>query len=201
LPSVPGGVRPLRLGCPPSTPVPIALAAITPPSIRLSGALADQWVPFLLPIEALDTGREMMARAAADAGRPDTATVTASVPLAVAADHDQAARIAARWLVTYATRMGPVYPRVLQAHGYGSELDVLLAANTDPRNPQLPAAAERLARDVLVFGTYDEAPDLCNAWLEHADALSLVAPFGVSADQLLESLTSVSSRGPVDERV
>jgi hypothetical protein len=97
--------------------------------------------------------------------------------------------------------MGPVYPRVLQAHGYGSELDVLLAANTDPRNPQLPAAAERLARDVLVFGTYDEVPDLCNAWLEHADALSLVAPFGVSADQLLESLTSVSSRGPVDERV
>lgn len=192
LPAVPHGVRPLRLGCPPTVPVPIALAAVTVPSIRLAGVLADQWVPFLLPPAAVDAGRELMAGAAAAAGRTDAATVTASVPLALAEDRDGAARIAARWLLTYATRMGPVYPKMLRSHGYHDELDALLDANADRQDARLPAAAERLADDVLLYGTYDEAPGLCRAWLEHADALSAVAPFGVSAEQIADTIEAIS---------
>jgi alkanesulfonate monooxygenase SsuD/methylene tetrahydromethanopterin reductase-like flavin-dependent oxidoreductase (luciferase family) len=160
----------------------------------LAGALADQWVPFLLPPSALDTGRELMAGAAASAGRADATTVTASVPLALAADRDGAARIAARWLVTYATRMGPVYPRMLRAHGYHHELDALLDANKNPQDAHLPAAAQRLADDVLLYGTYDEAPQLCRSWLEHADALTAVAPFGVPAEQIAEIIDAISRR-------
>jgi alkanesulfonate monooxygenase SsuD/methylene tetrahydromethanopterin reductase-like flavin-dependent oxidoreductase (luciferase family) len=192
LPGVPDGARALRMGCPPPAPVPIALAAVTAPSIRLAGALADQWLPFLLPPAALDAGRELMADAATGAGRSDPATVTASVPLALAPDRDSAARIAARWLVTYATRMGPVYPRTLRANGYHHELDALLDANADPRDARLPAAAERLAREVLLYGTYDEAPELCRAWLEHADALAVVAPFGVPAAHIADTIEVIS---------
>jgi alkanesulfonate monooxygenase SsuD/methylene tetrahydromethanopterin reductase-like flavin-dependent oxidoreductase (luciferase family) len=192
LPEVPDGVRALRLGCPPTVPVPIALAAITAPSIRLAGALAEHWLPFLLPPAALDAGRELMAGAAAGAGRTDAATVTASVPLALAPDRDGAARIAARWLVTYATRMGPLYPRMLREHGYHRELDAVLDANPDPHDARLPAAAERLAHDVLLYGTYDEAPQLCRAWVEHADALVLVAPFGVPAEQIADTVEAIS---------
>ena len=195
LPGVPEGVRALRLGCPPSVPVPIALAAITSPSIRLAGVLAEQWVPFLLPSAALDAGRDLMAAAAADAGRPDAATVTASVPLALAETPDAAAGLAARWLVAYATRMGPVYPRMLRTHGYDLELDALLDANHGSRDACLPVAAERLARDVLLYGTYDEAPTLCKAWLEHADALTVVAPFGVPAEHIAESIEAIAD-GP-----
>ena len=192
--AVPDGVRPLRLGCPPTVPVPIALAAVTAPSIRLAGVLAEQWVPFLLPPAALDAGRELMAGAAAGASRADATTVTASVPLALAPDRDGAARIAARWLVTYATRMGPVYPRMLRAHGYHHELDALIDANPDPQDARLPAAAERLARDVLLYGTYDEAPQLCRAWLEHADALTVVAPLGVPGVQIADTMEAISCR-------
>jgi alkanesulfonate monooxygenase SsuD/methylene tetrahydromethanopterin reductase-like flavin-dependent oxidoreductase (luciferase family) len=192
LPQVADGARPLRLGCPPTVPVPIALAAITTPSIRLAGVLADQWLPFLLPPAGLAAGRELMTDAAADAGRAEAATVAASVPLALAPDHDAAARIAARWLLTYATRMGPVYPKMLRAHGYHRELDALLDANPDPRDARLPGAAERLARDVLLYGTYDEAPQMCQAWLHHADALTLVAPFGVPAAQIADTIEAIS---------
>jgi len=192
LPGVPEGVRALRLGCPPSTRVPIALAAVTAPSIRLAGVLADQWLPFLLPAAALDAGRELLAGAAEDTGRADAATVTASVPVALAADRDTAARIAARWLLTYATRMGPVYPRMLRGHGYGPELDALLEANSDPREARLPGAAERLARDVLLYGTYDQAPQLAQAWLEHADALTVVAAFGGPATQIADTIEALS---------
>jgi 5,10-methylenetetrahydromethanopterin reductase len=194
LPDVPEGVRALRLGCPPSVPVPIALAAITPRSIRLAGALAEHWLPFLLPAAALDAGRELMSTAAAEAGRNDAATVTASVPLALAETRDAANRIAATWLVTYATRMGPVYPRMLRANGYAQELDALLDANRDPHAAHLPAAAERLARDVLIHGTYDEASDLTREWLKHSDALTVVAPFGTPAEHIADSLEAVGEQ-------
>jgi alkanesulfonate monooxygenase SsuD/methylene tetrahydromethanopterin reductase-like flavin-dependent oxidoreductase (luciferase family) len=193
LPGVPDGARPLRMGLAPTTPVPIALAAITAPSIKLAGALADQWLPFLLPAQALDVGRELMADAAARAGRATTATVTASVPLAIAEHRDDAARIAARWLVTYSTRMGPVYPRALREHGYDNELDALLEANSDPRDARLSPEAEQLAHDVLLYGTYDEAPALCQEWLKHADNLAVVAPFGLPAEQIAASVEAISS--------
>jgi len=193
LPGVPEGGHALRLGAPPSTPVPIALAALTPPSIRVAGMLADQWVPFLLPPTALDDGRELMAAAAAAVGRSGGTRVIASVPLALAPTRDAASRIAARWLLTYATRMGPVYPRVLRAHGYGRELDALLDPNHDSLRSGLPAAAERLASEVLLYGTYDEAPALCRTWLDHADGLSAVAPFGMPADHITESLEAISA--------
>ena len=197
LPAAPTGARPLPLGSPPATPVPLALAAITRPSIRLAGSVADQWVPFLLPRAALDDGRGLIAATAAADARPTVPTVTAAVPVALAVDEQGAARIAARWLVTYATRMGPVYPRVLRAHGYGRELDALLAANSDPRRPVLPARATRLADEVLMFGTYREAAELCRRWHAHADALALVAPFGVPTDDIIATIDAVTSNPPV----
>ena len=196
LPDAPEGARPLRLARLPETPVPIALAAITPPSIRLAGALADQWFPFLLPSAGLDDGRELMAAAAAEKGRSTTPTLTAAVPVALAADEESASQIAARWLLTYSSRMGPVYPRVLRAHGYHSELDALLEANTDPRRPVLPAQATRLADDVLMFGTYADAPQLLRHWQTHADALALVAPFGLSPEDIVAVIDAVAAPEP-----
>jgi len=199
LPTAVEGARPLPLGRPPETPVPIAVAAITAPSIRLAGSLADQWVPFLLPAAALDAGRELVADGAAEHGRPTAPSVSAAVPVALAPDEAGAARLAARWLLTYTTRMGPVYPRVLRAHGYDRELDALLQANGDPRQPVLPAGAVRLAEDVLMYGTYDDAPELCRRWQAHADAIALVMPFGLAADDIVAALDAVSpAAAPLD---
>jgi len=88
--------------------------------------------------------------------------------------------------------MGPVYPRVLREHGYHRELDALLDANSDPRQPVLPAQAARLAEDVLMFGTYDDAPELRRRWRTHADALALVAPFGVNVDDIVATIDAVA---------
>jgi alkanesulfonate monooxygenase SsuD/methylene tetrahydromethanopterin reductase-like flavin-dependent oxidoreductase (luciferase family) len=195
LPAAPGGARPLRLGCPPRAAVPLAVGAITSPGIRVAGAVADQWFPFLLPPAAIDAGRELMAAVAAQERRSTMPSVTAAVPVALASDRASAEKIAARWLVTYATRMGPVYPRVLRACGYGRELDALLEANADSPDAVLPSEATRLAGDVLIFGTYDDAPGLCRRWLDHADALALVAPFGISPADINATIDAVLS-GP-----
>lgn len=193
MPAVPPSARGLRMASPPTTPIPVALASITPPGIRLAGELADRWLPFLLPKTALDYGRELLAQAARAADRTHAPTVTAAVPVAIGPDEQSASRTAARWLTTYCARMGPVYPRVLKEWGYAAELNALLAANADPRSPVLPTAAERLARDVLLYGTFADAASAVAAWQRHADAVSLTLPFDLAPRDLTAVLEALAS--------
>jgi alkanesulfonate monooxygenase SsuD/methylene tetrahydromethanopterin reductase-like flavin-dependent oxidoreductase (luciferase family) len=187
-------VRALRLGAPPERRVPILLAALAPASVRLAGELADHWLPFLWARSRIPDGRALLAEGEALAERPRAAGVTVSVPLAIARDEETARQIAAGWLLAYLTLMGPLYPRMLRDQfGFAPEVDALLDANGSGGAPRLPAAAERLARDVTVMGTYDEAPDLVRLWLEAgADAIDLVLPLGLPEGQLREMLEAAA---------
>jgi alkanesulfonate monooxygenase SsuD/methylene tetrahydromethanopterin reductase-like flavin-dependent oxidoreductase (luciferase family) len=188
------GVRALRLGAPPERRVPILLAALVPASVRLGGELADYWLPFLWARSRLPDGRALLAEGEARAETPAETGVTVSVPLAIAQDDETASQIAAGWLLAYLTRMGPLYPRMLRDHfGFAQEVDALLGANANGGPPRLPAAAEGLARDVTVMGTYDEAPDAVRLWLEAgADAIDLVLPLGLPEEQLHETLEAAT---------
>jgi alkanesulfonate monooxygenase SsuD/methylene tetrahydromethanopterin reductase-like flavin-dependent oxidoreductase (luciferase family) len=188
------GVRPLRLGAPPERRVPILLAALAPASVRLAGELADHWLPFLWARSRIPDGRELLAEGEAAAEGSTPTMVSASVPLAVAQDEETARQIAAGWLLAYLTRMGPLYPRMLRDHfGYTDEVDALLDANRDGGMPRLPASAERLARDVTVMGTYEEAPEAARRWLEAgADTVDVVLPLGFPEEQLREMLEAVA---------
>lgn len=196
-------VRPLRLGAPPEQPIPILLAALAPSSVRLAGELADQWLPFLWARSRLPDGRTLLAEGEAAAERSTPTGVSASVPLAIAQDEETARQIAAGWLLAYLTRMGPLYPRMLRDQfGFAREADALLDANAGGGPPRLPAAAERLARDVTVMGTYQEAPDTVRLWLEGgADSIDLLLPLGLPEEQLHEMLEAAApAAAPAGER-
>jgi alkanesulfonate monooxygenase SsuD/methylene tetrahydromethanopterin reductase-like flavin-dependent oxidoreductase (luciferase family) len=188
------GVRALRLGAPPERPVPIVLAALAPASVRLAGELADEWLPFLWVRSRLADGRSLLVEGEALAEVPAATRLSASVPLAIGEDEAAARQIAAGWLLAYLTRMGPLYPRMLRDHfGFAEEVDALLSANESGGPPQLPSAAEGLASEVTVMGSYDQAPDAVRAWLEAgADAIDLVLPLGLPEERLHEMLQAAA---------
>jgi alkanesulfonate monooxygenase SsuD/methylene tetrahydromethanopterin reductase-like flavin-dependent oxidoreductase (luciferase family) len=187
-------VRPLRLGAPPEQPVPIILAALAPASIRLAGELADHWLPFLWARSRIADGRALLEEGEAAAEGSTATGVSLSVPLAIAEEEETARLIAAGWLLAYLTRMGPLYPRMLRDHfGYADEVDALLEANANGGMPRLPAAAERLARDVTLMGTYEEAGSVIRDWLDAgADTVDLVLPLGLPEEQLREMLEAAA---------
>ncbi|MGA6946414.1 MAG: LLM class flavin-dependent oxidoreductase, partial [Solirubrobacterales bacterium] len=84
------GVRPLRLGTTPDSPVPILLAALAPASVRLAGELADHWLPFLWARSRLPDGRALLAEGEARAGAQSNTGITASVPLAIGENEEEA---------------------------------------------------------------------------------------------------------------
>jgi len=193
-PSPADGARPLRLGVVPEQQVPIVLAALSPGSIRLAGELADGWAPFLWARSQLDDGRAMLREGESRTPLPDRTRVSVGVPVALAADEERARQLAAWWLSTYATRMGPLYPRMLsERFGMRTAVNAVIEAARDSRTPELPAVAEELAREVTLFGTYDQAGEAIRQWLAAgADSVNLVLPPNRPEDELTELLNAAA---------
>jgi alkanesulfonate monooxygenase SsuD/methylene tetrahydromethanopterin reductase-like flavin-dependent oxidoreductase (luciferase family) len=186
LPNPARGARPLKLGVLPDVPVPIALAALSEGSIRLAGELADIWTPFLWSRSRIEDGRAMLEEGEIRSGAPRT-RIAAGVPVALGLDEAAGRRLAAWWLATYATRMGPLYPRML-GRRFGMQAGVeAVAAVARDRRPELPAAAEELAREVTLLGNYDQAAAAISEWFAAgADSVQLVLPPGRPEAELEE---------------
>ena len=196
LPEPAAGARALRLGVVPESPVPILLAALAPGSVRLAGELADGWAPFLWARSRIGQGRELLQEGEARSEVPAPTQASLGVPVALGSDEARARQLAAWWLSTYLTRMGPLYPRMLgERFGMSASVNAMLDAADGNSSPDLPAAAEELAQDVTLFGTYDEAGDKIAAWFAAgADNLNLVLPPGHPEEELMEFLDVASSR-------
>lgn len=194
VPSPAGGARPLGLTVAPATRVPIALATLAPPAVRMTGELADEWLPFLWPRPRLGEGRRLLQQGASAVARDELPVVTPGVPLATGPDEESSRQVAAQWLVTYLTRMGPVYPRMLRERfGYQAEVDALLAANVDAPAPVLPAASERLAHEVLVMAPHADVPDAIAEWSDAGcDVVVAVLPFGLPAAAVEAAVASLA---------
>jgi alkanesulfonate monooxygenase SsuD/methylene tetrahydromethanopterin reductase-like flavin-dependent oxidoreductase (luciferase family) len=188
LPAPAPGARALRLGVLPDVPVPIVLAALSPGSIRLAGELADGWAPFLWARSRVEEGRALLQEGEDRAEAPVPTRVNVGVPVALGPDEQSARQLAAFWLTTYATRMGPLYPRMLaQRFGMATAVDAVVEAAQRDRNPDLPAAAEDLAHEVTLLGTYERAIEAIAVWFAAgADSVSLVLPPGRPEKELAE---------------
>lgn len=161
--------------------VPLALTAHVPEAIRIAGGLADEWAPSPWPRSHLADGRALLA--------PGRARVAPVVPVALGRNLVHARRTAAWWLRTYATRD----PRRLRAFTSPVVIESLRTADR-LRARDLPAVAEEVARELTLFGTYDEAPALIAAWLAAgADRLQLVLPPEESERQLAELVEVVGT--------
>ena len=168
--------------------MPIVLAALSSGSIRLAGELADGWAPFLWARSRVQDGLALVREGESRCEVPVPTRVCVCVPVALGPDENTARRLAAWWLSTYVTRMGPLYPRMLgQRFGMAAGVDALIEAARGDRQPELPGLAEDLARDLTLLGTYDQAAAAIAAWFAAgADSVQLVLPPGRPEDELAE---------------
>lgn len=84
------------------TKVPIYNAALGEANRRLTGRLADGWLPYLLPFSRLDDAFDTISDAAIDADRnPDDITITPQVLAAVSPDEDEALEPIKQYIASY----------------------------------------------------------------------------------------------------
>jgi alkanesulfonate monooxygenase SsuD/methylene tetrahydromethanopterin reductase-like flavin-dependent oxidoreductase (luciferase family) len=157
--------RALKLNVPPPPEIPIYVAAIGEQSVRLTGELADGWVPFIYPRRCLGDGMAQLREGAARGGHPERVPrVCPSVPAVVAADAPTAREGAAWFVAFYLVNMGTLYRQSLVRQGFGKEVEAVLAANAPKFTGAVPPDAEALLDELIVFGTPSEARARLARW-------------------------------------
>ncbi len=111
------------LGMAPVRPrVPIYLATFKPQALRLTGEIADGWLPTNLSLAHLPGMRKEIEAGARAAGRDAGSIDVAALVHAAVTDHGEDARaLAARHLAYYVGGMGTFYFELMQAYGFGEE--------------------------------------------------------------------------------
>jgi alkanesulfonate monooxygenase SsuD/methylene tetrahydromethanopterin reductase-like flavin-dependent oxidoreductase (luciferase family) len=167
--------RPLRLNLPPTPDVPIYLAALADASVRLAGEVADGWLPFFYARDRLADGIALMREGAARAGEPNKKLgVWATVPTVVSDDPARAREGAAWFVAFYLTTMGTLYRETLVRHGFGPAVEAVMAANSPKFTGAVPAKADELLEQLVVYGTPAEARERMARWLATGADLGVV---------------------------
>ena len=139
------GTGGFRLVSPPEQPVPIVLAALRPPMLRLAARIADgaftNFLPLSRAVQVVDAfgapDKELACRFFSFHG-PEVEAVAA----------------ATRMLVGYATV--PVYTEFFRWLGFSAELEPVLDAwNAGDRRRAVELVPESLVRDIFLLGTVE----------------------------------------------
>lgn len=171
------GSRPLRLGLPAASDVPLWIAATGPRTVRTAAELADGWFPIFLTHERC---RTLAAELGAMRGAERPLTVAAG-PLTVVDGEAGAARaVAAACIAWYLTAMGDGYARLVSEQGLAGEVADVVAANPRP-NPQsgvVPESAQALLDELAAYGSPACVGERLDAWDQVADIVMVGLPPG-----------------------
>ena len=158
--------RALKLNVPPAPALPIHVAALGDAMTRLTGELADAWAPFLYPWSRLATGVERLREGATRGGHRDRLPQIHPFVPTVVADTEAKAREGAAWFVSFFATTSTVYRDSLMRQGYGKAVEAVLAANASKFTGAVPADAEDLLDQLVVYGTPPEARRRLGRWHE-----------------------------------
>ena len=176
--------------------VPIYIAAITPKSIRQTGAIADGIFPIHWPRGHFPALRERLDAAAVAAGRSAGAVTIApftNVYVLSGQDDEAIWRAARQPLFHYVNRMGDFYWQMLAAAGFEAEVAASRKAWANGRDMEaaLGAISRRMVREIQVIGPLESVAEQLAARAEAGADLQLVPMPGgdpVRAGKLLEAL-------------
>ncbi|RJQ13026.1 MAG: LLM class flavin-dependent oxidoreductase [Dehalococcoidia bacterium] len=146
----------------PRTKVPVYIAAITPKSIRQTGAIADGVFPIHWPKDHFESLRAELRAGAQEAGRaadfPFTIAPYTKVSVLTGSSEDEALwREARRLIQYYVNRMGVFYWQMLERNGFADEVARSRAAwAARDAEGSIAAISDDMVRACQVIGSIDE---------------------------------------------
>jgi coenzyme F420-dependent oxidoreductase len=169
--------------------VPLYVGALGKSNVRMSGAVADGWMPIFVPRARIAELYDEFVDSATERGRdPDELTVSPNTVAAISEDGEAAREAVRHHIAFYVGAMGDFYHRSLTEAGYGDNADAVRTAWNE-NGPEAAAAAvsEEVLNRGAIVGTPEEAHEQLSAYAD-GPSDEVVAFFPRSADpELMES--------------
>ncbi len=177
--------------------LPIYIAALSPPSLRLTGELADGWLPiFLAPSRMTPAVAEVEAGAAAAGRSLRDIAISPQVSIYVT-DEIVAARDRERpHIAFYIGGMGVFYHQYMQRIGFGAEADrVRQAFQARERDTAARLVTDEMVDAVTIIGNAQQCRDRMQAYFD-AGVQEIRLVFNeTDKEAYLKALRAVAPRG------
>lgn len=145
-----------------AAPFPVYVAAMGPRALQVTGELADGTLPYLAGPRSIEEFiAPTIARAAADAGRPDP-RIIAMVPVAVTQDVDAVRAAVAARVALYDEI--PSYQKVLAREGVARAAELAVVGSAETVTQQLKSYVDAGATAVALLPLQAERTDLARVW-------------------------------------
>jgi F420-dependent oxidoreductase-like protein len=145
--------RGFRLRFPPvRSSIPIFIASLTPKSVAQTAAIADGWMPVMIPLPHLAAEVTAFRQLVRDAGRePQSVIVRSPGAVTVTRDIDKAREESKAHLAFYITNMGDFYREQLLRLGYEEAVSIVRKAWDEGGRAAGTAAVPEALVDSLFF--------------------------------------------------
>lgn len=185
-------LRDFRLQNPPDVSVPIFIAALGAKNVRLTGAIADGWLPVFVPRGHLGPLLGELRQGASSAGRdPAALEVAAYLPAMVGTRADV---LLAQQVARYVGGMGTFYAEFMHRAGFGPEAD---AIREKWQSGDRRAAVDVVGDALLEFCTLGFDPATARLRLEQYRQQGVTLPIvsipdGATAEEVADTLTGLT---------
>lgn len=188
-----------RLGLDPPRPrIPIYLATFKPLGVRLTGEIADGWLPTNISMAHLPVMLEALREGARTAGRNPGSIDVAAMVLAAASDNREEARtLVRRHLAHYVGGMGTFYYELMRSCGFSEEADRIRERwATGDRDGAAHQVSDAMVDSLSITGTASECQKGVEARLAAGIAMPvLFPPHGASIEMVKGTLRALAPRG------
>src|SRR5205823_2958448 len=163
---------------------PIFLATLTPAGLRLTGEVADGWIPTLFSPDHLDLFRPELEAGALAVGRSlDSLEIAPYVPVLIDDDRSAARDAIRPWVALYVGGMGSraknFYNEVVQRYGFKEEArDIQELYLTGKKLEAIRRVPDTLVDAITIVGPHNYVRERIEAWSSAGVTLQLRQPDG-----------------------
>ena len=181
--------------------VPIFLATLTPAGLRLTGEVADGWIPTLFSPEHLDLFRPELEAGARAAGRSlDSLEIAPYVPVLIDDDRSAARDAIRPWVALYVGGMGSraknFYNEVVQRYGFVEEArDIQELYLTGKKLEAIRRVPDILVDSITIVGPPAYVRERIEAWASAGVTLLLASVQAKTQADRLRALEILAAAG------
>ena len=175
--------------------IPIYIASLGPKNVRLTGELADGWIPFLVPLEFLRDARKELEVGARAKGRDlDQIMVCPYIPACISNEKDFPKGVVQEFIAYYVGGMGTFYYKTISKLGFQNEADLIVEAwKRGSKNQAVQGVSDTMLNSIAIVGTKDEGKKKLKEYMQAgADLPILIFPPKSSRDMVKETIIELA---------
>jgi len=175
--------------------MPIFIAAMGSKNIKLTGEIADGWIPFLVPPAHIANGKKELLSGAENVGRnAEQIEISPYIPAAVSQDENLVKGIIKEYIAYYVGGMGTFYHNSMVRYGFRAEADMIVDAwSRGDKSGAMESVSNEILHSLSICGNAESGRSKIAEYVDNgADLPIILFPPKASRELVRETIEGLA---------